>query len=138
MGKALVAHLPRVELYGVIRAAALDRRTPKTITSKRALRAEFRQIAAAGFAVDDEELAPGTRTIAVPVRSETGRLAGALEVAAPAVMLDRAQMTMRFLPALLEASAAIAAELPGEPLFRPKPQDRGSDSSDDSLTCEKS
>jgi IclR family pca regulon transcriptional regulator len=120
MGKTLLAHLPRSQMDTAIRAATLNSRTPSTIRSKRALRVELTQIAADGFGIDDEELVSGTRTIAVPVRSKTDKLAGALEVAAPAATFDRAQMTKRFLPALLEASAAIAAELPDEPLFKSK------------------
>jgi IclR family pca regulon transcriptional regulator len=128
MGKSLLAHLSKAELDEVIGGVALEKWTPTTIRSKHALRAELKQIAAAGFAIDDQELATGTRSIAVPVRSKTGRLAGALEVAAPATMIDRAQMTKRFFPALLETSAAIAAELPDEPRFKSKRQDHSSGS----------
>ena len=56
MGKLLLANLPESEQRELIGEIKLTKRGPNTITSKKALREELEDVAAAGFAVDDEEL----------------------------------------------------------------------------------
>ena len=70
MGKLLLASLPEQEQRELIAAVKLAKRGPNTITSKKALREELEQIHFAGFAVNDQELAPGLYAIAAPVRNE--------------------------------------------------------------------
>jgi IclR family transcriptional regulator, pca regulon regulatory protein len=84
MGKVLLAYLPEPEREQLIAGLQLKRRGPNSITSKRALRAELEQIRAAGLAVGDEELAPGVRTIAAPVRNAAGDVIAAIGVPVPA------------------------------------------------------
>lgn len=120
MGKTLLAHMSDDELDDAIGGVVLERWGPNTIRTKRALRTELEQIAAAGFAVEDEELTKGARAIAVPVRSNTKKVVAALEIAAPAVMLDRSRMVKQFGPKLIAASERIARELDDEPPFTTK------------------
>src|SRR5271163_935577 len=70
MGKLLLANLPEPEQRELIAAMKLTKRGPNTITSKKALREELEDIAGAGFAVDDEELAADLYAVAAPVRNE--------------------------------------------------------------------
>src|ERR1700721_2528133 len=60
MGKLLLANLPESEQRELIAQMKLTKRGPNTITSKKALREELDEIQAAGFAVDNQELAAVT------------------------------------------------------------------------------
>lgn len=117
MGKVLLAHLPPHELSEALASLTLDRRGPSAARRKRALREELDQIRVAGFAVDDGELLAGVRSIAAPLRTTSGQVAGALEIAAPATTIERLQMVERCGPLLLRSSARVAASLKDEPTF---------------------
>ncbi|MGN6372383.1 MAG: IclR family transcriptional regulator [Solirubrobacteraceae bacterium] len=117
MGKVLLAYLSHQELEEAVDGVIFERWGPNTITTKQMLYAELEQVAAAGFAVDDEELTGGARSIAVPVHSKSGVVAAAIEITAPTTMIQRTQMVKRFGPKLLAVSRRIARELDDEPPF---------------------
>ncbi len=81
MGKVLLAHQPADRLPGLLDRIDLARRGPKTITAKEALLVALRRIQQTGVAVNDEELAPGLRSIAAPVRDGSGRVVAAINIA---------------------------------------------------------
>ncbi|GAB4518739.1 MAG: IclR family transcriptional regulator [Roseibium sp.] len=66
--------------------------TPKTITSEDALKAELEITRRRGYAVDDEEFAPGIRCAARPVFDAQGRMIAALGVSGPSVRVDDARL----------------------------------------------
>jgi len=114
IGKVLLAHLPEDELDSLIRDLTLARHGPKTIVQKGLLRDELAQILAAGFATDDEELAAGVHSIAMPIRSR-GEVIAAASVVAPTSMIPRTHMIEDFGPHLLAAIERISASLDNEP-----------------------
>jgi IclR family pca regulon transcriptional regulator len=59
----------------------LARRGPKTITVREQLVAALAKVRQAGYAVNDEELAPGLRSIAAPIRDRSGHVVAAINVA---------------------------------------------------------
>jgi len=81
LGKALLAfgdvEIPRT----------LERFTPKTIKSKRALQEHLEKIRQIGYAVDDEEFDPGVRCIAVPVFDFRGKAIGAIGISGPSTRI---------------------------------------------------
>jgi IclR family pca regulon transcriptional regulator len=81
MGKVLLAFLPSNELEAVLGAVRLARRGPNTITAKSELMKELERVRSRGLAVNNEELAYGLRSIAAPVRSQTGDVVAAINVA---------------------------------------------------------
>jgi len=87
-GKLLLALAPLSRSYEYLQRHPLERRTPRTITTKADLDVEFRFIQAHMFAVDDEEFAEGVSCLAVPL--EGGHASYAIALSAPAVRL-RAQ-----------------------------------------------
>jgi IclR family transcriptional regulator, pca regulon regulatory protein len=124
MGKVLLAYLPADERRETVEGMILEKHGPNTIGGKRALQRELEQVSAIGFAVDDEELADGVRSIAAPTRSKTGRVVGAVSVEAPAAMVDRLKMIKDFGPPLIKAAQWIAADLEDETPFKVrKPRD---------------
>lgn len=82
MGKVLLAHKEPAVLRALLDRTDLARRGPKTITVREQLVSALARVRQNGIAVSDEELAPGLRSIAAPVRNRTGHVVAAINVAA--------------------------------------------------------
>jgi IclR family pca regulon transcriptional regulator len=67
MGRVLLAHLPADALEQYLKAAELQRFTEKTIYDPEALRKELKNVSKQGYALVDQELEIGLRSVAVPV-----------------------------------------------------------------------
>src|SRR5207248_5209512 len=80
MGKVLLADLPPDELAEVLEPIQLVDRGPNTITTRAALLAELGRVRARGVALNNEELAYGLRSIAVPVRGQHGEVVAAINL----------------------------------------------------------
>jgi len=81
MGKVLLAHQPPDRLTRIIDRTDLTRRGPNTLTAREALVAALAQVRHTGLAVNDEELAAGLRSLAVPVRDGFGEVVAAVNLA---------------------------------------------------------
>ncbi len=88
VGKALLAFLPEEEMEALLRRLKLQRHTPRTITDPACFRAHCNQIRAQGYAVDDEELHPGVRCVAAPIRGYDGSVVAALGISGPTSRLQ--------------------------------------------------
>jgi DNA-binding IclR family transcriptional regulator len=75
--------------------AALEAKTPRTITSVAALWKELETTRARGFAVDDQENEVGVNCVAVPVRLGPDAAVGAVSVSALAFRLPLDQLVSR-------------------------------------------
>jgi IclR family acetate operon transcriptional repressor len=93
----LLAFLPEGQAEGLLAGVALQRFTPKTITTLPRLRQELKKIRETGFALDDEENTPGVRCIAAPVFDRFGRETAALSLTGAAQ-----QITDGYLPRIAE------------------------------------
>lgn len=111
MGKVLLAYLPAVELDRVLSTIVLEPRGPNTITAEADLRAELQQVVAQGYAINDEELAHGLRSVAAPVRSRRGEVVAAINMAVQASLTSRAELVEELAPALLETAHTISRKL---------------------------
>lgn len=111
MGKVLLAYLPDREREQLIGELELAKRGPKSITSKKALRAQLQQVREEGIALGDEELAPGVRTIAAPVHGPDGDVIAAVGIPAPADDYTLEDLRKAFAPAVLAAAKRISAAL---------------------------
>ena len=65
-------------------ARELRRLSPRTITSERQLRAELDRVRAQGWAMVDQELEEGLRSVAAPIRDRGGRVVAAVNLSAHA------------------------------------------------------
>lgn len=81
MGKVLLAHQPPDVLRALIDQTDLVRRAPKTITAREQLMTALARVRRVGVAVNDEELAPGLRSMAAPVRDRSGQVVAAINTA---------------------------------------------------------
>ena len=81
MGKVLLAYLRPEALKSILDRTDLARRGPNTFTAREALIAALRRVRQIGLAVNDQELAPGLRSLAVPIRDGFGEVIAALNIA---------------------------------------------------------
>lgn len=81
MGKVLLAHRDPASVRAALDRIDLTRRGPKTITAREQLTSSLAEVARTGIAVNDEELAAGLRSLAVPVHDRTGAVVAALGIA---------------------------------------------------------
>jgi IclR family pca regulon transcriptional regulator len=109
MGKVLLAFLPPAELGALLNTLTFSRRGPNTITSKRALLKELEQVRAQGLAMNNEELAYGLRSIAAPVRAQTGEVVAAINLAVHRSLVSMDELFEDLAPALVHTATEIAA-----------------------------
>jgi DNA-binding IclR family transcriptional regulator len=109
LGKAILAHLPP-EQWCAHLPQRLMRRTPKTITSLAALKADLLATRARGFARDAGENETGARCIGAPIFHRSGLAVAALSVSAPAARLDDSREA-EVAPAMMHAARTISAHL---------------------------
>jgi len=112
LGRVMLAQLPAADLDAYLARVTLAARTPNTIVSQKKLRAVLAQVRADGYAINDEELELGLRSIAVPVRDASGKVLAALNCGAQAARVSVAQLERDFLPVLLRGARELAVLLP--------------------------
>jgi len=112
MGKLLLAFQSDAECAKRISAASFAGKWgPKAITSVRALQKQLVRIRAEGYAAQDEELAPGLRSIAGPIRRADGDVVAAVNIAVPAAEFTMKQLVARLREPLLTTCANISRRL---------------------------
>ncbi len=102
MGRVLLAALPDDELTAYFERVELRALTPKTVTDKGLLYETIRRVQIQEFALADEELELGLRSIAVPVRNRQGRVVAAINIGVHAARVSAGEMIERLLPILQE------------------------------------
>jgi IclR family pca regulon transcriptional regulator len=107
LGRAILAYQPEDVIEAYLRRVRLEARTPRTITDKTAFRAVLEATRSQGYALVNEELEFGLRSIAVPVIQKSGQVTIALNLSAQAGRISADEMRERFLPALSAASETL-------------------------------
>jgi IclR family pca regulon transcriptional regulator len=111
MGKLLLALGEDADLAALIPdPAAGEPLGPNAITSEGDLETELAAIRSQGWSVQDEELAPNLRSVAVPVYAASG-LAGAVNIAVDAQRYTRDSLLSELLPQLRQTASAISLKL---------------------------
>ncbi|WP_329251586.1 helix-turn-helix domain-containing protein [Streptomyces sp. NBC_01478] len=85
--------------------------TPHTLTDPVALAAALETVRAQGYALVDEELEAGLRSIAVPVRDRTGRVVAALNTATHVARRSVEEYVRDILPELTRTASAVEADV---------------------------
>lgn len=107
-GRVLLAAQPPETWAGMIRNLPLEKLTDRTVTDPAEFRRILEDVREKGWCLVDQELEIGLISIAVPVYSRTGTLAGAINVGAPSVRMSREAMIETVLPRLQETVANIS------------------------------
>ena len=110
-GRILVASLSEKEQDEYFEKAKLTTLTPNTVTSKVELRSLIEEARVKDWAIVDQELEIGLRSISVPIRDRSGKVVAALNVACPSSRITPEDMRSRILLELQAASQAITAGL---------------------------
>jgi IclR family transcriptional regulator, pca regulon regulatory protein len=103
-GKALLAFLPQPDLNELLDRIDLSPRGPRTVASRATLITELGQVRRSGIALNDEELDSGLRSIAVPIRSRSGPVVAAINLAFPWSPVAMSELADQFGP-LLQGTA---------------------------------
>jgi IclR family pca regulon transcriptional regulator len=113
IGKMLLAYQDPAQLETLLgtEGFAAANRGPNALKSLPDLRGQLALFREQGWAFQDEELAFGLRSVAAPVRDETGQVVAALNVAVSAGRWTMDETIERFLEPLLNTAAAISARL---------------------------
>ncbi|HST86652.1 MAG TPA: IclR family transcriptional regulator C-terminal domain-containing protein [Kineosporiaceae bacterium] len=111
MGRVLLAALSASEAAELIAASDLKPLTRNTITSAEALLAELDRIRQQGWALVDQELEVGLRSIAVPIRDSHASVVAAMNVSVSVGHDSVEQSEQRLLPPLLAVAGALEHDL---------------------------
>jgi IclR family pca regulon transcriptional regulator len=111
MGHVLLAGLSEQEREQYFLVASLDRLTDHTVTAPDHLRTELAKVADQGWAMVDQELEEGLRSVAAPIRGRTGRVVAAVNLSTHASRTTAESVQKDLLPHLLQTARAIEADL---------------------------
>jgi len=109
-GKILLAALSPAELAEALSHPSRAGLPPHAEATPEQLRDELTEARARGWALADEELAPGVRSVAVPVRDGTGAVRAAMNVTVHAADTSTERLVEEHLPLLLRTAGDVSAE----------------------------
>jgi IclR family transcriptional regulator, pca regulon regulatory protein len=109
-GKVLLAALSPDQVVEVLALPSRSGLPPYAGRSPGQLRDELTDVRARGWALADEELAPGIRSVAVPVRDGHGAVRAAMNVTVHAAETSTERLLGDYLPRLLTTAGQVSAE----------------------------
>lgn len=111
MGRVLLAWRSPDWLDGYLASAKLRALTPHTIADPHALLAELVTVREQGWALVDQELEEGLRSVAAPIRDPAGNVVAAINVATNVSRHKRDELVREIVPPLLSTAELIAQDL---------------------------
>src|SRR5215470_3396776 len=112
LGRVLLAHLTEEQVNTELAKVDFVQHTKYTVTSRKRLEEILISVRQEGFALNDQELEIGLRSIAVPVRNVVGEVVAAMNVGAQASRVSLREMVDTFLPVLRSAADRLGGQLP--------------------------
>ena len=109
-GKVLLAALAPDQLATALAEPSRANLPPYIGRPADQLAGELTQVRARGWALADEELAPGVRSVAVPVRDGTGTVRAAMNVTVHAAETSTDKLLQDYLPLLMRTAGEVSAE----------------------------
>jgi len=110
LGKVLLAALSPEELEHTLAEPSRSGLVPCWQPDRAERDAELREVRARGWALTDQQLAPGIRSIAAPLRDGAGRVIAAVNVNCHAAETPTDVLVQRHLPLLLRTAGDISAD----------------------------
>ncbi|RKN36478.1 IclR family transcriptional regulator [Micromonospora musae] len=111
MGRVLLAAQPAEWLDDYLARADLRPLTRRTVTDPGKLRSALKKIATQGYAIVDQELEEGLRSLAAPIRGDNGSVIAAVNVSAHASRGSSETIRKELLPPLLATAGRIEEDL---------------------------
>ncbi len=110
LGKVLLAALPAAQAERVLAEPSRSPVAARWQPGPAERAAELRTVRARGWSLTDEQLAPGIRSVAAPLRDGDGTVIAALNVTVHAAETPVEILTGEYLPLLLATAGAISAD----------------------------
>jgi len=107
MGRVLLAALGEEDARAIIDRSDLTPRTPLSLTDPADIMASVNQARAQGFAVIDQEVEIGLRSVAVPIHDNRGHIVAALNTGMAAAQASVDDLVDIYLPALLKVQQGV-------------------------------
>lgn len=121
MGRVLLAATPESEFERLVQGLEIEVKTRFTVPTIEQLRKEIALVRNQGWAIVDQEIEEGLRSVAVPVRDADGRVVAAINVSAHAARTSLKEIQSHFLPELRNTASEIEADLgTGRAIAAPK------------------
>ena len=120
MGRVILAAMPAKELDAFLAANPTPKLTSRTMTSPVELKRELKKITESGWALVDQELEMGLRSLAVPIRDDKGNVVAGMNISIQVAPGDtdakHDKQVEKFLPLLKETASQLtrAATRSGE------------------------
>jgi IclR family pca regulon transcriptional regulator len=111
MGRVLLSGVPEPHLDEFLSRAELRPLTASTITDPALLKQEIARIRERGWAMVDQELETGLRSVAAPIREPRGSVLAAVNLSAHASRTTLEAMRRELLPPLQQTAALIERDL---------------------------
>jgi len=111
LGRVLLAHLTDEQVDIELSKVDWTQHTKHTVTSRSRLEELLVEVRQEGFAINDQELEIGLRSIAVPVRNVVGTVVAAMNVSSQASRVSRRELVERCLPVLRNAAEKLSSQL---------------------------
>lgn len=108
MGRVLLAGSSDDEISDYLAKTELRRLTPHTITDVSELREKLEEVRAQGFALVDQELEEGVRSIAAPITNSRGDVIAAMNISCHAARVTVGRMKSEFKPRLIATAEEIS------------------------------
>lgn len=109
-GKVLLADLPQDQILQRLQEPSQSPVAPAVQWEHEELLEELARVRQQGYAVADEELARGIRSIAVPVRDSSGAVRAAMNTTVHAAETSRETLETEMLPHLRQAASAVSKD----------------------------
>jgi IclR family pca regulon transcriptional regulator len=111
MGRVLLAGLDPHECAELLDQLELVPLAHETITTRAQLEAELERVREQGYAIVDQELESGLRSVAAPIRDRRQRVVAAVNLAVHAPQVSVEEIRRSLLGPLLDTAAAIEQDL---------------------------
>jgi IclR family pca regulon transcriptional regulator len=110
LGKVLLAGLTSDELDATLAEPSRAGVTPRAPLDRPALEEELASVRARGWALTDEQLAGGIRSVAAPLRDADGRVIAAMNVTVHAAETSVDTLVGEYLPMLLQTAGEVSGD----------------------------
>ncbi len=111
MGRVIMSDLPESEIDEILAASNLEARNANSVIDPALIKIEVQKAKAQGWYLLDEELELGIRAVAAPIRDETGRVVGAINVSTTTALTSKPKIYDEIVPAVLKTSHEISAAM---------------------------
>jgi IclR family pca regulon transcriptional regulator len=111
MGHVLLAGLSDEELLHRLRSRPMEEAGPNASSTPEQVLENVRLARRRGWALNDQQLVAGHRSVGAPIRDHRGEVVAAINVSVPSVRATLDDMRTRFVPPLLEAAQAVSLDL---------------------------